>query len=169
MPSMGAADAQGLRATCPLRGADRRGRMGGLVGRWPIPGCSGMAQALLKRRWEIGAGRGSGARALMVILGWSGGTGSRISLDLLQIDQTLQRSGAPVRADRRMAAAKPLPRAVGARRGRQWCCCGAGVGWADRLPNRNVPGLIPGFPDASPFAALLINRPLPGPDPQSSG
>jgi hypothetical protein len=42
---------------------------GGLVGRWPIPGCSGMAQALLKRRREIGASRGSGARALMVILG----------------------------------------------------------------------------------------------------
>ena len=42
---------------------------GGLVGSWPIPGCSGMAQTLLKRRREIGAGRGSGARALMVILG----------------------------------------------------------------------------------------------------
>jgi len=28
MPSMGAADAQGLRASCPLRGAARRGRMG---------------------------------------------------------------------------------------------------------------------------------------------
>jgi hypothetical protein len=42
---------------------------GGLVWRWPIPGFSGMAQALLKRRREIGAGRGSGARTLMVILG----------------------------------------------------------------------------------------------------
>jgi hypothetical protein len=31
---------------------------GGWVGRWPVPGCSGMAQALLKRR------RGSGLVAV---------------------------------------------------------------------------------------------------------
>ena len=55
-----------------------------------------MARALLKRRREIGAGRGSGARALMVILGWSGETASRITLGPLRIDETLQRSGAPV-------------------------------------------------------------------------
>jgi len=69
MPSLGAADAQGLRASCPLWGLVAGAGWGGLVGRWPIPGCSGMAQALLKRRREIGAGRGSGARALMLILG----------------------------------------------------------------------------------------------------
>jgi len=63
-----AALANDLQTACPLRGAARRVGWGG-VGPWPIPGCSGMAQALLKRRWEIGAGRGSGARALTVILG----------------------------------------------------------------------------------------------------
>ena len=69
-----------------------------------IPGFSGMARALLKRRREIGAGRGSGARALMVILGWSGGMATRINLAPFRIHQTLQASGAPVRADRRTGA-----------------------------------------------------------------
>jgi len=68
MPSIGAAVANGLQAAFPLRGATRRAEWGG-GGPWPIPGFSGMAQALMKRRRKIGAGRGSGARALMVILG----------------------------------------------------------------------------------------------------
>jgi hypothetical protein len=67
-PSIGAAVANGLQAVCPLRGATRRAEWGG-VGPWPIPGFLGMVRALLKRRRKIGAGRGSGARALMVILG----------------------------------------------------------------------------------------------------
>ena len=68
MPSIGAASANGHRTTDPLRGAARRAGWAG-VGLGRIPGFSGMAQALLKRRRKIGAGRGSGARALMVILG----------------------------------------------------------------------------------------------------
>lgn len=68
LPSIGAAGPNGHRATGPLRGAARQAGSGG-DGPGAIPGCSGMAPALLKRRWEIGAGRGSGTRALMLILG----------------------------------------------------------------------------------------------------
>ncbi len=57
MPSMGAADAQGLRATCPLRGADRRGRMGWVGGAMADPGLlgdgSGLAEAQMgDRGWS---------------------------------------------------------------------------------------------------------------------
>jgi hypothetical protein len=41
MPSLGAADAQGLRATCPLRGAGRRSRMGWVGGAMGDPGLLG--------------------------------------------------------------------------------------------------------------------------------
>ena len=41
MPSLGAADAQGLRATCPLRGAGRRSRMGWVGGAMADPGLLG--------------------------------------------------------------------------------------------------------------------------------
>jgi len=53
MPSIGAAVANGLQAAFPLRGATRRAEWG-VVGPWPIPGFSGMAQALMKRRRKIG-------------------------------------------------------------------------------------------------------------------
>ena len=97
MPWIGAAGPNGHRAACPLsgsglcplRGGCSPGRMGWSWAR-ADPGFLGDGSGPLKRRRKIGAGRGSGARALMVILGWSGWVASRINLVPLQISKTLQ-------------------------------------------------------------------------------
>jgi hypothetical protein len=61
MPSLGAADAQGLRATCPLRGAGRQSRMGWVGGAMADPGLLGDGSGPAEAQ--------TGARALMLILG----------------------------------------------------------------------------------------------------
>jgi hypothetical protein len=69
MPSLGAADAQGLQTTCPLRGAGCRSRMGWVGGAMAGPGLLGDGSGPAEAQTGIGAGRGSGVRALMLILG----------------------------------------------------------------------------------------------------
>jgi hypothetical protein len=128
MPSLGAADAQGLRATCPLRGAGRQSRMGWVGGAMADPGLlgdgSGPAEAQTgDRGWSRFGSASPDADSGLI----RRNNYEDRPLSTLVIDQTLQRSSAPVRVDRRTAAARPLPPAAGARRGRQWCCCGAGL------------------------------------------